>query len=88
MTFASDLDHCVGIGAAKIGEGHSRPRAWCEQRHGGGEVAAKLKCVLHMCGLIVICQPWVFGCCLFSPEERVGYIEDAERQRRKVPWES
>lgn len=67
---------CVG----EIGEGHIRPRRQCEQKHRGGEVAMKVKCVLHMCGLIVICPPWVFGHCLFSQEERVGFVEDAERQ--------
>ena len=74
MTFASDLEYRVGIGATEIGEGHIRPRGQCEQRHGGGEVIAKVKCVLHMCGFIVVCQPWVFGCCLFSPKERVGFF--------------
>lgn len=92
MTFASDLEHRVGIGAAEIGEGHVRPRGQCEQRRRGGEVIANVKCVLHMCGLIVICQPWVFGCCPFSPKERVGFFEDAgetmRRGERKVTWES
>lgn len=80
MTFASDLEYCVGIRAAEIGEGPIKPRAQCEQRPEGGEVAAKVKCVLHTCGLIVICQPWGSGHCLVSPEERVGFTEDAERQ--------
>lgn len=78
--FASNLEHCVGTGATDIGEGHTRRRGQCEQRHGGGEVSVKVQCVLHMRGLIVICQPWVIGGCLSSPEERVGLIEDAERQ--------
>ena len=72
--FASDVEHHVGMGATEIGEGQR------EQRHRGGEVTVKVQCVQHMCGLIVICQPWVTGCCSFSPEEMVGLVEDAERQ--------
>lgn len=78
--FASDLEHHMEIGATEIGEGHNRPREQCEQRHGDREVAAKVQHVLHIHGLIVICQPWVTGCWLSSPEERVGLVEDAERQ--------
>lgn len=79
-TFASNLEHHMGTGATDIGEGHTRCRGQCERKHGGGEISAKVQCVLHMPGLIVICQPWVIGGCLSSPEERVGLIEDAERQ--------
>lgn len=78
--FASNLEHPVGTGATDIGEGHTRHRGLCEQRHGGVEVSAKVRCVLHMRGLIVTCKPWVIGVCLSSPKERVGLLEDAEKQ--------
>lgn len=38
----------------KFEEGHSRPKAWCEQRHGGGGVAAKVKCVLHSAASLLL----------------------------------
>lgn len=78
--FASNLEHPVGTGAIDIGEGHTRRRGQGEQRHGGVEVSVKVRCVLHMRGLIVTCQPWVTGVCLSSPKERVGLLDDAERQ--------
>lgn len=69
------------LGLQRLGKGLSDPgHSVSKGMKGGGEVTAKVKCVLHLCGLIVICQTWVSGRCLFSPEEMVGFIEDTVRQ--------
>lgn len=81
VTFASNLEGCVGIE-----EGHARPRGQCGQKHGGGEVTMEVKCVLHMCRLIVICQSCIFDRCWSCQRKGLALLRmpgDNEEGRKK-----